>query len=261
MFLLIFIFIFSVCILLISKMLIRQNLGYSRQFCLSKWTQSFVFRIILCCVFVFTGFIPKASAQQKSRIQHFRELSRPEKWWVITHPFSAGRALEISLHARKMSKKMASHPLLDQDERGGQVDAFRHAYWMALLTQELNERRAWRLGYDHEKGNKRYFEKHQEDSLRKLPTAADCTMDMHNNEAGIEIGLQYPDASREEMQKIILKKLLKGHFIILKKDSLGYLLDCQGNRLHREDFENQWEIPACLVPSDYNALKPQHLDN
>ncbi len=194
-------------------------------------------------------------AQGKSRWLYFRELSRPERWWVITHPFSAGRALEISLHAREMSKQMEEHPGLDGDGRGGQVDAFRHVYWMALMTQKTNHRKAWRLGYDHEKGNKLYYEKHKDERSENLPTATDCTMDMYNNKAGIEIGMKYPEVDKEQLQEIILEKLLKGHFIILKKDTHGNLLDCEGNVLKAEEYDNYWDIPACLVPSDYNAQK------
>ena len=203
-------------------------------------------------VFLFFLFCAStASSQEKSRREYFSELSRPEKWWVITHPFSAGRALEISLHARKVSKKMEDHPELDGDGRGGQVDAFRHAYWMALMTIELNHKRAWRLGYDHEKGNKLQFLRKKGEYDGLLPTAADCTMDMHNNEAGIAIGLKYPDVSREELREIIIEKLLDGHFIMLKKDTENNFLDCHGNVISREDYYHSWEIPVCLVPTNF----------
>ncbi len=204
-----------------------------------------------CVLLILLFWLSEAFSQEKSRREYFRELSRPEKWWVITHPFSAGRALEISLHARKISKKMEDHPKLDGDSRGGQIDAFRHAYWMALMTIELNHRRAWRLGYDHEKGNKLQFKNKKGEYDGHLPTAADCTMDMHNNEAGIAIGLNYPDASRDELKDIILRKLLDGHFIMLKKDSENNFLDCDGNPVSRQEFYHNWEIPVCLVPTSF----------
>jgi len=200
---------------------------------------------------IFIFWISTAFTQEKSRREYFSELSRPEKWWVFTHPFSAGRALDISIHARKISEKLEDHPKLDGDSRGGQIDAFRHAYWMALMTIELNERRAWRLGYDHEKGNKLQYKRKRGVFEGPLPTAADCTMDMHNNEAGIAIGLKYPDASREELQEIILEKLLDGHFIMLKKDLENNLLDCDGNPVLREEYYHSWEIPVCLVPTSF----------
>jgi len=43
--------------------------------------------------------------------------------------------------------------LLDGDASGGQVDAFRHAYWMARLHQEIGKRAAFSLGKSHEKEN------------------------------------------------------------------------------------------------------------
>lgn len=204
---------------------------------------------------VFLLWFLAAFSQEKSRREYFGELSRPEKWWVLTHPFSASRAQEISLHARKVSEKLKDHPELDRDSRGGQIDAFRHAYWMALMTVELNHRKAWRLGYDHEKGNKLHFKNKKGEYDGPLPTAADCTMDMHNNEAGIAIGVNYPDATREELQEIILNKLLDGHFIMLKKDSENNFLDCDGNPASPEDYHHSWEVPVCLVPSSFE--RPQ----
>ncbi len=213
------------------------------------------YKIYFGAILVFISIV--ASAQQKSMLQHFRELSRPEKWWVITHPFSASRALEISQHVREVSRAMEHHPQLDGQGSGGQVDAFKHAYWMALMAKEVHPRRAWRLGYDHEKGNKLHFKKNRGDSTGRLPTALDCTMDIFNNEMGIEIGKNHPDATREELQRIILEKLLDGYFIVIKKDKQGNLLDCEGNLINKELYFHRWEVPACLVPSSYNPRQNQ----
>jgi hypothetical protein len=189
--------------------------------------------------------------QAQGRWQSFRELSRPERYWVLTHPFSAGIALEISRHVQAVADSLKECTLLDGDSRGGQLDALRHGYWMALLSQELNHRKAWRLGYDHEKGNKLYQKKQQGPGDRTLPTAADCRMDLFNNDVGIGIGRNHPHASRDELLRLVLEKILEGEFLILKKDAQGKLLDCQGAPV--EGYTGQWDIPACLVPSNYRS--------
>lgn len=190
-------------------------------------------------------------AQQESRWHYFRELSRPVRWWVITHPFSAGKAWEIANHAREVSRAMEDHELLDGDGSGGQVDAFRHGYWMALMASEIGPKRAWRLGYDHEKGNKLDYLRNRSTTEKALPTASDCTMDMYNNDAGIRIGMKYGGQSRSDLKKIVLENLLNGYFVIIKKDEQGNPLDCDGNPLEQSEWFHQWENPACLVPSDY----------
>ena len=48
---------------------------------------------------------------------------------------------------------MKLSPLLDKDPSGGQVDAFRHAYWMARLNEEIGKNAAKSLGKAHEKEN------------------------------------------------------------------------------------------------------------
>jgi hypothetical protein len=77
-------------------------------------------------------FLPLISFSQ-SPASSFNKLSRPEKWWVVLHPFVAKKAYKISLEARSISKEIEKDTLLDQDADGGQVDAFRHSYWMARM--------------------------------------------------------------------------------------------------------------------------------
>src|SRR5258705_12173330 len=81
----------------------------------------------------------------------FKKLSCAEKHWVFFHPFIAKKAFRLTQQARAASKEMLRSPLLDGDFNGGQVDAFRHAYWMALLTQHMCWRKARWLGKAHEK--------------------------------------------------------------------------------------------------------------
>ena len=97
-------------------------------------------------------FLPLLSfAQSGSEV--FSKLSRPEKCWVVFHPFIAKKAYIISLEARNISRTLEKDSTLDHDADGGRVDAFRHAYWMARLAQEIGWRKARKLGNAHERGN------------------------------------------------------------------------------------------------------------
>jgi hypothetical protein len=210
--------------------------------------------ILILFFFLFFSIAPVyLSAQKFSRIQHFQDLSRPEKWWVISHPFSATKAFEITRFVRNVTDSIKKEGIFDGDEKGGQLDAFKHTYWMALLTQNLNHRKAYRLGYDHEKGNKLDFRKNAQKTEKWLPTDSDCTMDMFNNEAGILIGQENPFASEMQIMEIVISKLHEGDLIIIYKDEEGNLLDCDGKIIDRENYLHQWEVPACLIPSSYNS--------
>src|SRR6185369_7369148 len=113
----------------------------------------FIFALILFfCLFL------KGEAQISYR-EEFHKLSCPEKRWVIFHLFIAKKTFRLTQLARATSKELAKSPSLDGDENGGQVDAFRHAYWMALLSQHICWRKARSLGKAHEKGNYREFKK------------------------------------------------------------------------------------------------------
>ena len=90
-------------------------------------------------------------------------------------------------------------------KKGGKQDAFRHTYWQALNTQDAGEKYARDFSDSHE-----------------YPTPSnetnDILMDIHNNDVGIEIGKNNPNASPEELQKIIDDKMKNGDLIIMDKN-------------------------------------------
>ncbi len=77
----------------------------------------------------------------QSNWQQFKKLSCAEKTWTVLHVFKAKKAYIVAKEAQHVSDSIAKTPLLDGDKSGGQVDAFRHAYWMARLHQEIGKRR------------------------------------------------------------------------------------------------------------------------
>jgi hypothetical protein len=180
----------------------------------------------------------------------FHNLSRPEKWWVIFHPFIAKKTFRLTQDARNVSKEMVKKQLLDGDENGGQVDAFRHAYWMALLSQHICWRKACWLGKAHEKGNYLDFKKHKtEEGI--LPDSISGAMDLFNNRIGIEIGRVNKKVSEADLQSMVRDSILSGKMKVIYKNRNGEPLDCDSKVIDVQKYRQQWNIPKCLMNSNY----------
>ncbi|MBL4594774.1 MAG: hypothetical protein JKX68_13315, partial [Flavobacteriales bacterium] len=83
------------------------------------------FLIIILLLFIILDL-----SAQESKIKKFKELSPPEKCWVITHPFVAKKALKITEETRKVTETVMQEKLLKGTGNSGQIDAFRHTFWM-----------------------------------------------------------------------------------------------------------------------------------
>ncbi len=185
----------------------------------------------------------------QSPLKQFFKLPRPEKWWVVTHLLVAKKTYKISHYTKLTADSLAHDTILDGDPAGGQVDAFRHAFWMSLLTQEIGWRRAKKLGKAHEKSNYLDFKKHRnEEGI--LPDKISSDMDFANNDTGIQIGLDFPKIPYDSLKVIIIQKIKNGELLILSKDKNGYYLDCNGNIIDLKKYAGIWEIPKCLTPSN-----------
>ncbi len=200
-----------------------------------------LFRIFLFFVFFVQFF---SAYGQKSSLKSFKKLSCPEKWWVIAHPFVAKRALNISLEARQKTDSIQQNKILMGYGNGDQIDAFRHTYWMAKLTQTIGERKARKLGRAHEKGNYRDYKKgNKEDG--SLPDKISSDMDLYNNEVGIKVGKE----QLENLVQKVIEEVKNGNCKIIKKDKQGKFLDCEGNMIPKESLIGKWENNKCLVES------------
>jgi len=198
--------------------------------------------VLFACFFV--AFFTVSA--QESNLKKFGRLSGPEKCWVIFHPFVAKKALKISVKTREITAKIQQNKVLKGDGDGGQIDAFRHAFWMANLTQEIGERRARSLGEKHEKGNyKDYKKRRLEDGV--IPDKISSEMDLFNNEIGIKIG---STKNSLDIQKQVVEAVLKGDCKIIKKDAYENFLDCDGNYISVESLKGKWENKKCLVWSN-----------
>lgn len=190
------------------------------------------------------------SMAQESNFKKFCNLHFAEKVWVLTHPFVAKKALAITNKAQSVANKMIHDKDFDGDYNGGQVDAFRHSFWMASLSQKIGYRKAVRLGKAHEKGNKKDFDNKvlEEGSL---PCFVSCEMDLRNNEVGARIGKKHKNATQEELITIVKEKVLEGRMFIVKKNNKGEFLTSQDKIIDKKDYIGKWFTPKTLVSSNY----------
>ena len=185
----------------------------------------------------------------QSNWQRFKQLLPAQKTWVILHPFKAKKAYKISLEATNVSDSIAKTHLLDGDVTGGQVDAFRHAYWMARLNQEIGKSAARSLGKAHEKDNYRQFKDQLlEDGV--FPDKISSEMDLINNNVGLNYTKKRKPYPKDGLIYRIVNEILAGELRILKKDKEGNYMSCTGKILDSEELKNSWTNNKCIVPSN-----------
>lgn len=192
-------------------------------------------------IYLFASF----SVAQNDKI-NTKEVSCPEKWWAVKHPFALKKAKKVTIETKKIVNQLKKDTILKGCGNGGQIDAFRHAYWMARLTQEIGHRRAKRLGNAHEKGNYKAF-KNGEYEDGAVPDKISSEMDFFNNEVGIEIG---KNTSVEATKETVIKAVLNGECKVLKMNNQGEYLTCEGEIIPKETLIGKWENNKCLVGSN-----------
>ncbi len=181
----------------------------------------------------------------------FKKLSRPEKCWALKHSFIAKKAWDLSKEVRLATDSMKNTGLLGKDGNGGQLDAFRHSYWMALLVKNIRWRKAYRLGKAHEKGNYLDFKKNRKEE-GSIPDYISSEMDLWNNNKGIEIGRKYKNLCLTEIQTKIIEAIQNGKMKIIKKNNEGKFLDKAGGIIDDKLLKDKWKNKKCLVSSDYH---------
>jgi len=205
------------------------------------------FVLVLACVSVFSS-----GYAQQGRLKKFFRLTSPERRWVYAHPFITIKTLKLSEHAAEITREQERSPDLDGYGNGGQVDAFRHCFWMASLCQEIKEKKALKLGIAHEKGNEKDFKKRQyEEGV--LPDMIANTMDLCNNQIGAVLSRENPGVNEETLIFLVKAAITSGRCKIIKRDSNGDFLDADGKIVKYEDWHGQWVNARCLVSSDHKV--------
>ena len=165
------------------------------------------------------------------------------------HPFKAKEAFRISEETNKVSDSIRKTNLLDKDASGGQVDAFRHAFWMARLRQELGKTAARSLGKAHERENYKTFKKRKlEDGI--VPDEISSIMDLHNNEQGLALVVKGEKISQKELILRVINAINKGKMRVIKKDAIGNFLTCNGKPIPQSTLKGKWKNNKCLIPSN-----------
>ncbi len=75
-------------------------------------------------------------------------------------------------------------------------------------------------------------------------------MDLWNNQKGLEIGMALKGADLIIIQQAIIDSIQSGKMRIIKKNSSGQYLDCEGNIIPPDSLSGRWENDKCLVPSN-----------
>jgi hypothetical protein len=195
--------------------------------------------------FIFISLCVEAQSNQKK----FFKLSTPAKAWVLLHPFKAKKALKISLEAKRISDSIQKTNLLDGDGSGGQVDAFRHAFWMARLRQELGKYTAKSLGKAHEKENYITFKKQQLEE-GDVPDEISSKMDLWNNNQGLQLTKKRSKISKKGLIFKVINAIINGEMKIIKKDAAGNFLTCKGVVIHFNELKGKWKNNKCLIMSN-----------
>lgn len=184
----------------------------------------------------------------QSNWERFWKQSSAIKTWVLLHPFKAKKALLISKEANKIADSIAKTNLLDKDVSGGQVDAFRHAYWMAKLHKKIGRNAARTLGKAHERDNYNSFKKgHFEDGI--YPDYASKKMDLFNNKMGLTFSVKNDTRSNVGLIYKIINAIKKGNLKIIKKDTKGNYLTCNNELIPAQELK-KWKNKKCLVTSN-----------
>lgn len=207
--------------------------------------------LIVSCLLFFNSVF----SQSNNYCKVFLKLSRPEKCWTLRHPFIAKKAYKLTSLARKASDSLKQTSILDRDASGGQVDAFRHSYWMLLLSMKFNSHKAISLGKAHEKGNYIDYKKHKTYEDGTVPDSINSQMDLYNNLKGKEIALklkaEHQKLSNLSLQKTVIDSILSGKMMIIKKNKKAEFLDKNGNIIPAENLINKWYNNKSLVPSSF----------
>ena len=202
------------------------------------------FKVNLLIVVLLFNF----NLQAQSNWSLFKSQPSPLKKWALLHPFKAKKAFKISNEVIKITDSIANTNLLDKDKVGGQVDAFRHAYWMAVLKMEIGEKAARSLGKSYEKSNFKSLRKNNlEDGVH--PDLASKNMDLYNNKIGLKFTVKESNYSKKGLVFKIVNAIKRGDLKIIKKDSLGNYLTCNDIIIPLKDLK-KWDNGKCLISSE-----------
>ncbi len=179
------------------------------------------------------------------------KIGREEKKWVFIHPIASWKIKKIAKKCFVIYQDSSIKNKLDRFDSGGQRDAFRHVFYMAAFAQKIKVKKLKKLGMAHEKQNYLDF-LNLKTEFGELADSLNCIMDLENNELGFKIGLLHKKTNLTELSHIVLLRILSGEALIMKRNSKGQYLSCQNEIIELENYKNKWQIPKCLVSSNFH---------
>ncbi len=166
----------------------------------------------------------------------------------MEHPLIAKKAFHITREVLKTAAEESNDKKLDGKTDGGQVDAFRHCYWMAMLSGSISAKKAIRLGMAHERGNYLDFKKGKTEE-GAVPDSVSSAMDLFNNMRGIELRQVHPHEKASEISALVVEMILQGKLLIIRTDERGNFLDANHNKIDLNAWKGRWGVPKDLIPS------------
>jgi hypothetical protein len=198
--------------------------------------------------FLFLFVIPLMVKAQNSTLHSFLKLSTAEKKWTIGHVFIAKKAWMITERCRFVTDSLGKLGIPDRDHSDGKLDAFRHTFWMATLSEKIGVRKSLSLGWAHEQGNYRDFKRGRFEE-GDLPDKASTDMDLYNNKIGVGIGMALKGNGEKMIIDSIIKAISKGKMRIVLKDTLGRSCDSAFHPIPLGAMKGKWITSRVLVPS------------
>lgn len=174
---------------------------------------------------------------------------KQELCWAIWHPIAAIKVKKIKKKVDIIYNRPEIKARFDSYSSGGKLDAFRHVFFMAAFAQKINIKKLRKLGIAHEKGNYKQFLKNKTEN-GEVPDSLSTVMDLANNELGFITGASNRNKSIEELRPIVIKEILNGKALILKRNKQGRFIDCNDKVIDPGIYSGKWFVPKCLVPSN-----------
>jgi hypothetical protein len=196
----------------------------------------YIIAIFLCC------FVARELPAQ-------HEISKYEICWAVFHPCAAKRIKRILPEAMEVYREVKNAGTLDTNESGGTLDAFRHLFTMAFLSQKIKVRKLKKLGVAHEKGNKYHFYKDHQEFGERADSLA-CVMDLRNNALGFEIGSKNQLVTKEELKVLVLEQIKTGNAWYLKRNAKNEYVSCENDPIKIENYDKKWFLPKCLIKTN-----------
>ena len=174
---------------------------------------------------------------------------KEELFWSIWHPIAAFKVKKLYSKAYEIYNHPNTKIELDNYNNGGKLDAFRHVYFMSVLSQKIKVKKLRKLGIAHEKGNYRQFKNHQNEEGER-PDSLGNVMDLINNELGFKIGSENKKNSLGELKEIVITEIKNGKSVIIKRNKHGMYVECDNKIIDMQLYKGKWFVPKCLVPSN-----------